>query len=219
MPNAVPENRQIIAELKSVIKGKWPGAIPGRNRDIANRPINAPTFANLIPDGIPRGQLLEICGDASSGKTSFLFKFLSELGTTSRVVYFDFPGCFLPAAAACSGNDISRFLVVHPETLPNAVRAAEFLLDRELADFLVFDLIGETEKLPQILLHRLRRQTVRRGTLTVFLTDSEFSLIPPSMVSIRLKTKRIDSSRIEVMVERSRICAEGIVKEVDFDEL
>lgn len=218
MPQAT-QKKAVLSELEKLLKEKWPEACTPHGVNGRQQVVHSPLLALLTPEGIPTGQLLEICGGASSGKTSLLFKFLSYLGSNTTVAYFDFAESFNPSAAASCGNDIGSFLVVHPPTIPLAIRSAELLLEHGLANCLVFDLVGQTQEVPRILLHRLRQQAIRAGVLVIFLTEDTARLIPASMVSLRLAVRKVSTSRIAVTTARSRISPEGITTEFVLNEL
>jgi hypothetical protein len=213
------ENKPSLADLKGLIEERWPKSC--RLTSVAeHRELLTPSLlTSLVPQGIPAGQLLNICGGASSGKTSFLFKLLSDLGQSTRIAYFDFSGSFHPVAAASSGNDLDRFLIVHPETIPAALRAAEIMLDHDFANCLTFDLVNQQGELSRILLHRLRHQANRAKVLVIFLTDHNSNLIPASLVSLRLSVRKVTAGKISVSVTRSRISPEGITEEFYLHEL
>jgi hypothetical protein len=218
MPQAT-QKTAALSELEMLLKERWPEACVSHGVNGRKRVVRMPIFARLVPDGIPAGQLLEISGGASSGKTSLLFKFLSGLGARTTVAYFDFAESFNPSAAASCGNDIDSFLVVRPPTIPLAIRSAELLFEYGLANCLVFDLVGQTQEVPRILLHRLRQQAIRAGVLVIFLTEDTARLLPASMVSLRLAVRKVSTSRIAVTTTRSRISPEGITTEFRLNEL
>ena len=67
----------------------------------------------LLSGGLPQGQISEIVGPMSSGKTGLLLKILSETtGRGERVAYVDPFHSFDPALASQSGLVLSRFLWV-----------------------------------------------------------------------------------------------------------
>jgi hypothetical protein len=68
-----------------------------------------------------------------------------------------------------------------------------------------------------ILLHRLRQQVVKAGGLVMFLTEGNSHVISPSTVALRLVVQRVNRTRVAVMVERSRVCAQGVTVEVDLN--
>ena len=205
-----------VAQLKEIIARKWPQTVSGfSGRQEAVYVTGIPQIDALFADGgIPRGQLIEITGGESSGKTSFLYKLLAAITGRGRVAYVDLHNSFFPAAAAYYGVDMERVVVVKPESGVAAARTTELLLQNHLADCVALDLVGERRALPTTLLHRLRMETVRSRALVVFLTDTDAQLFPSSTVSLRLKVSRREASRVEVAVMKSRISREGVKTEL-----
>ena len=205
-----------LAELKQLIRRKWPDAA-----GLASEKLNLtfstglPALDGLFPDrGIPSGQLIEITGGPSSGKTSLLFTLLAALTRNGRAVYIDLSRSFFPAAAAACGVDLRRFLAVTPNSTATALRVGELLLKHNVASWIVFDLVGRREMLPMIMLHRLRLKATRSRGLVFFLTEHNSATIPPSMVALRLEIERRTGTSLAVTVTRSRISAEGATVEV-----
>lgn len=199
--------RMRINELKKTIKMRWPG-IPLTANDRCNLAYSTgiDSLDSLFSaNGIPCGQLVQISGGMSSGKTSFLFRVLARLTNEHFVAYIDFSGSFFPSAAIESGVDISRVLVIEPSDIREGLRAAELILRRKIACCIVFDLVEVKASLPQILMHRLRRRVIEAGSILIFLTDHRSALIPASMISLGLLIRRNGHCRFEVEVGTSKI--------------
>lgn len=208
------------AELKKLLSDRWPEALCNRSDqpELIFR-TSIPALDALFPSGgIPYGQLVEITGDSSSGKTHLLFTILAALTENGAVAYVDFGNSFFPAGAAACGVDVSRLAVVKPGDLPGGMRAAELLLQRRMVGSVVCDLVGRTGPLAPALLHRLRTRTVRAKALVIFLTENNSHIIPSSMVSLRLEVRKKDRSHVEVIVAKSRISPEGAVVELALHE-
>jgi len=220
----VPKKRQAlpVAELQQLIKRKWPEATTDRLGFVFQTGI--PSLDRLFPHrGIPCGQLIEITGGASSGKTALLFKILTALTQNGRVAYIDLSHSFFPVAAAACGVNLRQLMVINPDNSIAGLRAAELLLQHHITPGIVFDLVGSRQAIPMILLHRLRLKTVRAGGLIIFLTERKAAtpptaVIPPSTVSLRLEVRRENNSAITVTVIKSRISKEGATAEVILDE-
>jgi hypothetical protein len=183
----------------------WKTGIPGIDR--------------LFTGGaIPFGQLIEITGGMSSGKTSLILKVLSGEIQRGQVAYVDLSNMFYPDSAAASGIDLGCMLVVKPETLGEALRTTELLLKYRMAGCIVVDLVGQGGSIAVPAFHRLRTLTVRSSSTLFFLTEDNTGIIPPSMISIRFEVTRKDSKSVVVTVSRSRISVEGMRSEVPLYE-
>ena len=207
---------QELAELKRLIRRKWPEAT-GLASERLNLAFSTglPSLDNLFPHrGIPCGQLIEFTGGPSSGKTTLVFTILAALVRNGRAVYIDLSGSFFPAAAAACGVDLTRLLTVSPANAPAALRVAELLLHHNAAAWIVLDLVGQRIPLPVIMLHRLRLKATRARSLVFFLTENNSAIIPPSMAALRLAISRRNDTILTATVTRSRISREGVTVEV-----
>jgi hypothetical protein len=222
-------------QITNALRQKWPEAIRSLT-DQSDRFFSTgqTEIDAFFPSGrgIPYGQLIEITGGVSSGKTSLLFRLIAANPRTTA--YVDFGNSFFPDAADAAGLDLSRLLVIKPtsqlkptinggppEQLKPGLRSGELLLRDRHADIIVFDLVKHHTPLPIGLLHRLRLKTVLARGLVIFLTQTA-GIIPASMTSLRLEVQRTEVQRTEVQrandplqhllitVTKSRLCAEGL---------
>ncbi len=200
------------SELRGLIEKRWPKALDFASAGTDLMFSTGISALDIIfpRSGISYGQLIEIGGAVSSGKTSFLFRILANLTRANRAVYLDFSGSFFPSAAESSGVDISQVLVLRSNDLMKSLRAVELILRHRLACCIVFDLVGVSGVLPLAVMHRLRREILKAGALIIFLTENHPRIIPASMISLRLEVHRVDRSRIEITVIQSRISKAGI---------
>ncbi|MFH2056270.1 MAG: hypothetical protein ABIJ61_09960 [bacterium] len=212
------ENKATLAEIREQLHRQWPEASYRRRRQQSGAILTTAEFASLAPRVDLSGQIVEICGALSSGKTSFLYRVLAGITPPPTIAYFDFAHSFFPAAALQAGIDLERLLLLQPTDQGKALRLAEQILSAELARCLVFDLISMSEPLPRIMLHRLRQQLNRADALLLLLTQSDHSLLPASLVSLRLEVSRGVGGTLTATVLRSRLSAEGIRLEVDADD-
>ena len=98
-----------------------------------------------------RGQLIEVGGDASSGRTALAYRMAA--GTTQRgelVAWIDLPNALDPSFLLHAGVDLDALLWVRPPGVQAAMRSAELLLKAGFAT-LVIDLSG----IPRPALERL----------------------------------------------------------------
>lgn len=97
--------------------------------------------------GFPRGRLSEICGPASSGRTSIALSLLAEtLARGVLAAWIDLADAFDPVSAAASlqvhhrDANLNRLLWVRARTEDEALRSCDRLLQTEGFELLVFDL-------------------------------------------------------------------------------
>ncbi len=162
--------------------------------------------------GIPYGQLIELTGSESSGKTRLVHTMLAAFTQQGRALWFDPHGVFCPEAALSAGIDLRALLCISAGSTEQGLRGAELLLEQRAGLFVVLDLSREKQVLPIPLLHRLRLKTLQARGLTIFLTESQAdgrSIIPASMTSLRLLVERKTGRTYRISVIKSRICKEG----------
>ncbi len=94
--------------------------------------------------GIPRGKLSEITGSRSSGRLTLAMRALAvAVADGGLAAYIDLPGQFYPPAASTMGTDLRRLVVVRPDDIRGAERAALTLLSSEGFEAVLLDLAGE----------------------------------------------------------------------------
>src|SRR5438552_7148493 len=79
----------------------------------------------VLCGGFPRGSLVELCGPASSGRTSLAFSLLAQAtGRQEACAFVDVSDSLDPASLAAAGVDLPRLLWVRcgapPSTKPPA---------------------------------------------------------------------------------------------------
>jgi len=75
---------------------------------------------DALTSGIPRGALTEICGSASSGRTSVLLALLAEVTRRQEVcALVDVSDSFHPHSAAAAGVDLDRLLWIRCGEVPS----------------------------------------------------------------------------------------------------
>ncbi|MBD3258296.1 hypothetical protein GF377_07670 [candidate division GN15 bacterium] len=201
-------------QLRQQLKSRWPEAVRNLNQtQTLVFPTGLPELDQLLPlQGIPYGQLIEITGGVSSGKTSLLFRLMAGMSSANkRIAYVDFSRSFFPEAAQASGVNLARLVVVNAagKAVPDGIRTGEILLREHRAHVVAFDLVSAKHALPIGLLHRLRLRTVKSKGLVIFLTQDNSDIIPASMASLRLTTERLEDDSYRLHITKSRICPEG----------
>jgi recombination protein RecA len=121
-----------------------------------------------VPTGIegltlPRGAITEICGPASSGRTSLMLRALAQATAREEVcALIDTHDCFDPASAREAGLDLDRLLWIRCGANPeHALKAVDLLVHAGGFGLLVFDLADVREevsrRIPLASWFRLRR--------------------------------------------------------------
>ena len=89
-----------------------------------------PEFMGLVLGGIPRGELTEIAGAASSGRTALLCSLLAEATSGGEFcALIDAQGAFDPAGAEAAGVALSQLLWVRcGGNVEHALKAADVLV-------------------------------------------------------------------------------------------
>lgn len=208
--------RLSLEDLKTLITEKWPESFyAGSDWSSLRFTTGITELDRLFPEGgIPYGQLIEVSGDTSSGKTGLVFVMLASITRSGTAAYIDLQGTLFPPAALSGGVDVDRLLVIRPDSLASGLRATELLFRHRLACCTVLDLVGHRLPLPYTLLHRLRLQTVRAKGMVIFLTENNSTLIPASLISLRLEITRRSSQTIAATITRSRFTSLGGTVEV-----
>ena len=100
---------------------------------------------DAVTGGLPRGGLTEICGPASSGRTSLLISILASATARDEVcALVDTEDAFEPVAAAAAGVRLERLLWVRcGHNAEHALKAADLLLQGGGFGLLALDL-GDT---------------------------------------------------------------------------
>jgi recombination protein RecA len=114
--------------------------------------------------GFPRGQLTELLGSPTSGKTTIALRLLAaaqRLG--ERVAYVDLPATFDPEYAAWCGVDLATLLLVRPQQAADAPDLILALLSSGALGALVVDDLAALQTTPQCraMLDRMLRQLPR----------------------------------------------------------
>jgi len=99
--------------LESALENRIPRAFTPSGRSTPERMISGIVPLDALTGGIPLGCLSEICGPASSGRTSILLSLLAECTRRDEICAFiDASDTFDPQSAANAGIDLGRLLWV-----------------------------------------------------------------------------------------------------------
>lgn len=168
---------------------------PLRGEDQRRRPLptGVPTVDALLYGGIPRGQLSEVHGPVSSGRTGLVLALLARsTGGGALAALVDPADRLDPSSAAAAGVDLPRLLWLRgprgagegspPSGLTEAVAAVGTLAGSGLFEVVVLDLAGvpeaERRHLPGATWIRLQRTVEDAPTALVLLADGHVACGP-----------------------------------------
>jgi hypothetical protein len=122
----------------------------GGDRMLRPMPTGVPAVDALLGGGLPRGELSEIHGPPSSGRTGLVLSFVAAcVARGSLAAWVDPADRLAPAAAAAAGVDLARLLWLRGDTraprgrgLPEAVAAVATLVGSGLFEAVVLDVAG-----------------------------------------------------------------------------
>lgn len=166
-------------------------------------------FDALLPGGgLPLGQVVELWGEAASGRTSLALRAVAAAHREGRLcAYVDGPGELYPPAAVAAGVDPSRLLIVRPKTAEQLAWSAVQLVRSGAFACVVLDLtrgpVGQGTggvRLSPAEGKRLMDAATRGGSLLLLLTAPE----APGDGMMRLRTEARGDSGLTVEVVRSR---------------
>jgi RecA/RadA recombinase len=173
-------------------------ALRGEDRRRRALPSGIGTVDALLGGGFPRGELSEVHGPASSGRTGLVSSLLAQ--TTRRgalAALVDPADRFDPASAAAAGVDLPRLLWLRgapgPQALPSAVSAVGTVAGSGLFDVVLLDLadaaVYEIRRLPGPTWIRLQR-VVEDSTTALVLVAAAHVAKSPGGASLALPSSR-----------------------------
>jgi hypothetical protein len=185
----------MTAALKSVLEEMLrtrqlrPEGPPLRGEDLRHRPLATGVAAvdETLQGGLPRGQISELTGPASSGRTGLALSLAARTtGGGALAGWVDPADRFDPASAAASGVDLTRLLWLRGRSrapsLVKAVQAASTLLGSGLFDVVVLDVAGvpssEHRALPHTTWIRLQRSVEDAPSALLLLAESPLARSP-----------------------------------------
>lgn len=167
---------------------------PLRGEDRRLRPLATGLAAvdALLGGGFPRGQLSELHGPPSSGRTGLLVSLLARVTRGGALAALVDPlDCFDPASAALAGADLSRLLWLRgprcageepaPKALVQATAALATLAGSGLFDLLALDLAGAARAraaLPGTTWVRLQRLVEQTPTALLLVAEAHVACGP-----------------------------------------
>jgi recombination protein RecA len=150
-------------------------------------PQSIPTGIPAL-DPVPRGSLTEICGPASSGRTSVAVSLMAEITARDEVcALIDTAGAFDPATAAHAGVRLDRLLWVRcGGDAERALKVADLVIQAGGFGLIIFDL-GDTplrsaRRISLTSWFRLRRAVENKSTAIVVVAQEPLAKTCASLV-------------------------------------
>ena len=165
----------------------------GEDRRLRPLPTAVPALDALTGGGLPRGQLSQLHGPASSGRTGVLVSLLASVTSAGALAALVDPlDRFDPASAAAAGADLARLLWLRgprgdreeptAKALADATAAVATLAGSGLFDLVALDLAGagpaSSRALPSTTWLRLARLVEEMPTALVVLADGPVAQSP-----------------------------------------
>ena len=165
----------------------------GEDRCLRPLPTAIPAVDALTGGGVPRGQLSQMHGPASSGRTGVLVSLLASVTSAGALAALVDPlDRFDPASAAAAGADLARLLWLRgprgdreepsARALADAVAAVATLAGSGLFDLVALDLAGagpaSSRSLPSTTWLRLARLVEGTPTAIVVIGDGPVAQSP-----------------------------------------
>lgn len=165
----------------------------GEDRRLRPLPTNIASIDSLTGGGLPRGQLSQVHGPASSGRTGVLVSLLASVtGQGALAALVDPLDRFDPASAAGAGADLARLLWLRgprgdreeptARALGDAAAAVATLSGSGLFDLVALDLAGAgaavRRSLPSTTWLRLARLVEEMPTALLVLADAPVAQSP-----------------------------------------
>src|SRR5437868_12672883 len=104
---------EVRSRLEAALQNRIPRALTPPERATPERMPTGIASVDALTGGVPLGCLTEICGPASSGRTSVLLSLLTECMRRDEIcALVDASDAFDPQSAANVGMDLARLLWV-----------------------------------------------------------------------------------------------------------
>jgi len=126
---AAPARR--VAHLEQLLRHRQldrtlTSTFPDRAEEVARAAFDTPAIDRVLGGGVPRGQVSEIAGPASSGRTSLAWAWLGAATRRGETVaLIDTFDRFDPVSAAACGIDLSRVLWVRGQPVTKTAGALD----------------------------------------------------------------------------------------------
>lgn len=190
-------------QIEASLANRIPGALTMRSAMAPETiPLGIAAFEQRSV-AIPRGGLTEICGPASSGRTTLLLSLMREVTQKGECcALIDGSNAFDPLSALANGVNLGRLLCVrcagpHPKLTPveKALRAADWIINAGGFGLIVLDLADlepyMARRIPLASWYRFQRAVESTSAALVILEKEPFAKSCASLV-ITLETTQSD---------------------------
>jgi recombination protein RecA len=174
------------AHVESVLAKRCPAPFaPLRQKLNEKIPTGIAELDLLTAGGLPQGELSEICGPASSGRTSLMLALMAEVtGRGDLCALVDVHDNFAPDLAAPAGVDLGWLLWVRCggkkaggelQRVEQGMRAVDLLLESGGFTLVIFDLadvsLQAARRIPLASWFRFRKAVEHKSTAFVVMED------------------------------------------------
>jgi hypothetical protein len=186
-----------LATLRSKIEADLRGRVASpfsyRDRNTFELVSTGIPEMDALVGGLPRGAMTEICGAASSGRTSFLLSALASRTADNEVcALVDARDSFDPLTANSAGIDLKKLLWVRCQNIEQALRATDLLIQAGGFGMVAMDLsdvpTGTVRQVPLNAWFRFRRAVEDTPTILLLLNQEPNAKTCASLV-LKLETK------------------------------
>jgi len=165
------------AELESDIASRFGDAFKLHEKTIVETLSSGVKEIDALTEGLPRGAISEICGPASSGRTSVMYSLLAYATTHEETcALVDTNDVFAPTAAAVAEMDFDRLLWVRcAGNLEHAFKATDLLLHAGGFGLVILDLgdvpAKDARRIISSWWYRFRRTVEDRPTVLTVISE------------------------------------------------
>ena len=194
---------QTIEQLRHTLLTKWPEATP--HTPIYTKPAIGASVQNPLQIGL--GEIAELIGAESSGKTSLATRMLTaQSKETAYWISLSGKAYFLPT---------THNIHLEVESLKEAITLCQTIIGaaamrRIVLDFSNLQSIKISKDSLTAIWYNLRRIVVRQYAHLIILTPENATLLPDSIVTKKIHVSRNTQGAIQAHILRSRTGGEGM---------
>ena len=188
------------ARLESVLGERIPSPFTGLEKRVSESLPTGIAPLDAWTGGLPRGGISEICGPASSGRTSLMISILAETTERDEVcALMDGGDAFDPKSGMASGLDLQRLLWVRCHKLDQVLKSTDLLLQGGGFGCVIMDLSDlawrNIQSIPLATWFRFQRTIEKTPTVLVVITPESVVQSAAALV-VRLGMREADWSTV-----------------------